>query len=52
MNEEQKREVIKDFLVWAQYNRSTQLQYMPEWDSEYYGVDGEELITEFLKEEL
>lgn len=52
MNDEQKREVIKDFLVWAQYNRSTQLQYMPEWDDGYYGADQEELITEFLKEEL
>lgn len=52
MNDEEKKELIKDFLVWAQYNRSVQLQYMPEWDDGYYGVDQEELIDEFMKEEL
>lgn len=50
MNDEEKRELIKDFLIWVQYNRSVQLQYMPEWDDGYYGVDQEELIDEFLKE--
>lgn len=52
MSDEEKKELIKDFLVWAQYNRSTQLQYMPEWDDGYYGFNQEELIDEFLKEEL
>lgn len=52
MKDEEKKDLINDFLIWAQYNRSTQLQYMPEWATEYYGVDQEELINEFLKEDL
>lgn len=52
MNNEEKKDLINDFLVWAQYNRSTQLQYMPQWDTGHYYADQEELINEFLKEEL
>lgn len=52
MNDEEKKELINNFSLWAEFNRSTQLRYMPEWDDAYYDVEQEELINEFLKEEL
>lgn len=52
MTEFDKKRLLLDFLKWAEYNRSTQLQYMPEWDGGYYGVDQDKLINEFLEEEL
>jgi hypothetical protein len=43
------KETIKDFLIWARYARSTQLQEMPEWTEDYYCVDEDQLIDDYLE---
>lgn len=48
MNE---KEIIEDFLDWCRLARNTYLQEMPEWTQEYWPVDEEQLINEYLEKD-
>ncbi len=44
------KQIIQDFLCWARLARCVQLQEMPEWTEDYYGVDEEVLIDDYLEQ--
>lgn len=46
MNE---KEIIEDFLKWCFISRSVQLQEMPEYTTDYWGVDSDEMIDNYLE---
>lgn len=54
MNDVEKAETIKDFLIWCKYNRSVYLMVMHEWALTDcgYKVEQDEVIKEYLEEEL
>jgi hypothetical protein len=43
------KQIILDFLTWARYSKSVQLQEMPEWTEDYCCVDEDQLIDDYLE---
>ena len=44
------KEIIKDFLRWCFLARNVQLQEMPEYTQDYYCVDENQLIEDYLEQ--
>lgn len=45
------KEIIEDFLKWCYVSKSVQLQEMPQYTDDYWCVNQDELINEYLEKD-
>lgn len=50
MNTSYDKQLILDFIEWCEEYKNVYLKEMPAWTRDYYSVDEDELVREYLEE--